>query len=238
MTFSGNRPRIGELLWDPNKALDLFSLIKLTRMYFLSGGIPAELVAVIFFEETAFCNVRQTRGRDKQTKSVLWGPGVGFGQLQIYDPEKREFFASIGFNNDVRNTSSSLPLITFDMVTNHPRFSVFLTCRYLEFILKKKQSEGKGGIDAVLGAQTGAGGTGDNAKRNALLIPRWKTAAAELKGLLANLQPNAVETLRPKIARVLNSGRHEGFAIPFPNFTDYWKFVVPADMGLAMYEAV
>lgn len=237
MAFSGNRPRIGELLWDPAKALDLFSLTKLIRMYSLTGAIPAELIAVIFFEETAFCNVRQTRGRDEATKAVQFGPGVGFGQLQIYDPEKRDFFRSIGFNNDLKN-ASPLPTITFDMVTNNPRFSVFITCRYLEYVLALKQAEGKGGIDAVLGAQTGAGGTGDNAKRNALLIPRWKTAAADLKGLLAGLQPGMVDGVREKISRVLNSARHEGFAVPLKNFPDYWKFVVPSDMGVPMYDAV
>jgi len=232
MSFSGNRPRIGELLWDPSKALDLFSLMKLIRMYFLTGNIPAELVAVIFFEETAFCNVRQSVGRDKLTKEVKWGPAVGFGQLQIYDPEKRDFFASIGFNNDQRTTTSQ-PLITFDMVTNNPRFSVFLTCRYLEYVFQKK-----GNLGAVLGAQTGAGGTGSNASRNALLIPRWKSAAAELKGLLAGIQSNTIADLRPKIARVLNSSRHEGFAIAHTHFPDYWKFVLPSDLGSAMYEAV
>jgi hypothetical protein len=157
--------------------------------------------------------------------------------LQIYDVEKRPFFESIGFNNDVRNATSNLPLITYDMVTSNPRFSVFLTCRYMEYILKLKQAQGKGGLDAVLGAQTGAGGTGSNASRNALLIPRWKNAASTLQGLLTNLQPGNVDGVRERIAQALNSGRHPGFAIPYRDFKDYWNFVVPSDMGAAMYEA-
>ena len=107
MAFTGNRPRIGELLWDPNKALDLFSLIRVIRMYSLTGVIPAELIAVIFFEETAFCNVRQTTGRDKN-QNVVYGLGVGFGQTQIYDPEKRLFFASIAYHMVTNNQRSAM----------------------------------------------------------------------------------------------------------------------------------
>ena len=51
------------------------------------------MLAVIFFEETAFCNRAQAEAPS--------GYGVGFGQLEVKNPEKKEFYEWLGISTEL-----------------------------------------------------------------------------------------------------------------------------------------
>src|SRR5271154_4074706 len=75
--------------WDPTRAITFFDAINLIDVY-LDENVPIsrEMVALFFFHETAFSDIRQ------QTKKGL-GPGVGFGQLEIQNSDKPLFFKTV-----------------------------------------------------------------------------------------------------------------------------------------------
>lgn len=194
-------------LWEPDKALNFPDIYDLICKYQPEGSpISREIIAYIFFEETAFCNREQKPG-----------PAVGFGQIQIYDFDKIPFFESIGFNSDKKKTDSSQPLITYEMITRDNELSVKLSCQYFQWLVKNGKSR-----EGALMAQTGGGG---NAKFGHLFIEG---------GRLLSQAINSEQT-RESFVTALNYTRANGIhqnAIPFKGrnaFTKFWEFVIPEE---------
>jgi hypothetical protein len=195
-------------LWDEDKALNFFEIYNRISVHHPAGHpVSREIIALIFFEETAFSNVRQNKGS---------GPAVGFGQMEIYNHDKIPFFEWLGFNSD-RRKSSRLPLITPDRIVNDNDFSVQLTCKYFQWLVEK---QGKSTIGA-LQAQTGGGA-------NLAFVPLWQSAEQELKKVIFSGD-------RIRIINALNRARSGGphpNPIPLKQFKAYWDFTVPQSQVL------
>jgi hypothetical protein len=166
-------------LWEPDKALhfaDIYNLI--CRFHPEGHAVSREVIACIFFEESAFCNRKQQPG-----------PAVGFGQIQIYDKDKIPFFESIGYNTDKQNPNKGQPFLTYKMVTDSRELSVQITCKYFQWLVGVK---GKS-RDGALNAQTG----GENAK----FVPLFVAGGAKLLQAVTN------DWTREAFAEALNYAR-------------------------------
>ena len=191
-------------LWEENKALSFFEIYrKICGHYSVNPFISREMIALIFFEETGFSNVRQNRGT---------GPAVGFGQMEIYNHDKIPFFEWLGFNSNRWDRKSPLRLITPEQITNDNDLSVKITCKYFDWLLGVKGKSTMGALEA----QTGGGA-------NRTIIPCWLNAERELKSVIRSGD-------RMKLIRALNMARSGG---PHPNpikyewYQAYWEFTVP-----------
>jgi len=192
-------------LWEETKALNLFQIYNKIGVYHPAGHpVSREMITLIFFEETGFCNIRQNRGA---------GPAVGFGQMEIYNPDKIPFFEWLGFNSD-RKKTSRLPLITPERISADNDLSVKITCKYFQWLVSEKHKTGTGALQA----QTGGGA-------NLSFIPVWGAAEKELKSVLYSND-------RKKIINALNKARSGGphpNPIPFDRYKSYWEFTVPEE---------
>jgi len=197
-------------LWEEDKALNFFQIYNKIGVHHPTGhAISREMIALIFFEETGFSNVRQNKGS---------GPAVGFGQMEIYNPDKIPFFEWLGFNSDRRKSDSRLPLITPERIVNDNDFSVRLTCKYFQWLVGEHHKSTVGALQA----QTGGGA-------NLSFIPVWLSAEKELQSVLYSGD-------RVRLMKALNRARSGGphpNPIPLQQFKAYWDFIVPeADMVL------
>jgi len=191
-------------LWEEDKALSFYEIYKKVCVHHpCSHLISRELIVLIFFEETGFSNVRQSRGK---------GPAVGFGQMEIYNPDKVPFFAWLGFNSDRWKRDSRLTLITPGLITSNNDLSVKITCKYFQWLVSERGKSTSGALEA----QTGPG-------VNRTIIPVWLRAEGELKSAIHSGD-------RMKLIAALNMARSGG---PHPNpikydwFKAYWDFTVP-----------
>jgi hypothetical protein len=85
--------------WDPKKAITFFDAINLIDVYLDPKRIPRsalsrEMVALFFFHETAFSNIRQKIKKENSTETGP-GPGVGFGQIEIQNSDKPLFLRKV-----------------------------------------------------------------------------------------------------------------------------------------------
>jgi hypothetical protein len=192
-------------LWEEPQALDVFTLYnKISVFHPKDHIISRSLILAIFYEETFCSNIRQNTGK---------GPAVGFGQTQIYDKEKIPFFKTLGFNSDRDDQSSSLPLITPEIILKDHDLSVKITCKLFQWLCARKEEGGRGkGIDGALEAQAGG--------PNKDLIPLWKASERELKTALFGSD-------RAKIAGALNLAKRPLKGAPFKDYTEYWNFTIP-----------
>jgi hypothetical protein len=198
-------------LWDESRALDFFDLYDLVcAKHPLVHPVSRELIMLIFFEETAFANVKQDKGR---------GPAVGFGQMEIYNKDKIPFFEWLGYNSDVDSypPPNELPNITPDMIVSDYDLSVLITCSYFQWLCDEN---GKSTVGA-LQAQTGGGA-------NLAFVPLWLQGEVMLN--------KAFDTRkRDDFIKALNHARANGpHANPVNSvtFATYWDFTLPED-GLA-----
>jgi hypothetical protein len=196
-------------LWEPDKALsfpEIYSLI--CECHPATHPVSREIIACIFFEETAFCNRKQKPG-----------PGVGFGQIQvrrtngkIFDPEKAPFFESLGYSSD-QNGLKTLE----ETILGNKRFSVEITCKFFQWLV----SLGKSTQGALLG-QTGGG-------KNATYVPLFIEGGRLLTKAMTQ------DWNRPAFVDALSYAPRIGFhhnAIPLTgNFahTKFWEYVIPED---------
>jgi len=191
-------------LWEEDKALNFFEIYNKVCVHHPKGHpISREMIVLIFFEETAFSNVRQSRGT---------GPAVGFGQMEIYNPDKIPFFEWLGFNSDRKKHDSRLPLITPERISNDNDLSVKISCKYFQWLVSEKGKSTHGALQA----QTGGGA-------NLSFIPVWLNAEKELKSVLYSAD-------RMKLIKALNQARSGGphpNPIPFELFKAYWDFTLP-----------
>jgi hypothetical protein len=194
-------------LWEPDKALNFPDIWELICKYHPEGNpVSREIIACIFFEETAFCNRKQKPG-----------PAVGFGQIQIYDNDKIPFFDSIGYNSDKKKTDSDKQTITYDTITNDKELSVKLSCLYFQWLVNQGKS-----LNGALMAQTGGG---NNAKFGPLFIEGGKRLRQAINE----------EQTRESFAEALNYARANGIhqnSIPIRGvnaYTKFWEFVIPEE---------
>lgn len=193
-------------LWEADKAVDFPTIYKLICAKHPDGHVVSrEIIACIFFEESAFCNRKQKPG-----------PAVGFGQIQIYDHDKIPFFESIGYNSDKNKKDSPLPLITYEMITGNKELSVTISCKYFQWLVTTKGKT----LNGALQAQTGGGNNGK-------FVPLFIAGGTKLKQAIAS------DKTRESLAAALNYARANGIhqnAIPFSGqfaYTKFWEFVVP-----------
>lgn len=219
--------------WDPYRASTFIELVRLLDR-FLRPDLPIqrEHLLVIFFHETGFCNVRQNQGK---------GPAVGFGQMEIFNPDKIPFFQTLKYNSAVLNPRLSesgkekysylntLFPLTYESVLNDNEFAVRMHCAYFAWLFDEgiptNAAPGQKGIKSLRGmlqAQTGGG-------NNAIFVDHFINSGSSLKTVI-----NSGD--RQKIIDALNSVRHylkkgtaatETNPLTLTRWTKYWDYIMP-----------
>ncbi len=160
--------------WDPFAALSMVDVCKkLDSQLKPALPITREIMLVIFFHETAFSNIMQATKTGK-------GPAVGFGQMEIFNPDKVPFFKwfkpgidSVTFNPNMsiveikKKTEeyglTSLEKLTNDRVTSDNDFAIKMHCSYFEWLFDEGYSQstpkqkGIKSLGGLLAAQAGGG---------------------------------------------------------------------------------
>ncbi len=160
-------------LWDPFAAMSMLEISQKLQTHLLPGlPVTRNHMFVICFHETGFSNIKQGKGT---------GPAVGFGQMEIFNPDKIPFFKWLppGFNSITHNPKvhpakkkakmeeqGILPTfekLTDGRVTSDNDFAIKMHCKYFEWLSKEgttKSNPNQKGIkhlEGMLGAQTGGG---------------------------------------------------------------------------------
>jgi hypothetical protein len=226
--------------WDPNRAMPFFKLAGLIDRH-LRAGLPIrrEHLLVICFHETAFANVRQNHG-----------PAVGFGQMEIFNPNKIPFFAAQGYNSAILNPDLSprekqkyrdlnrLFPLTYESMLNDNTFAVRMHCAYFAWLfdggVPASAGFGQKGVKSLRGllqAQTGDG-------KNLVFVDHFENAGAALQAVIGSGD-------RKKIIDALNSVRHylkkaspgtEKQPLELGRFRKYWDFTLPeGDVNNRLY---
>jgi len=183
--------------WFENKAWDFPTIWEAISRHHPAGHpVSRATVAVIFFEETGFCNVSQA-----QTSGSL---GVGFGQLEVSNPEKKEFYSSLGISTDYRQVAARM------LGSNDE--SVRIHCGYFQFLAARKGL----GADGCLAAQVG---------RHRSYVQLFRQGARLLEEALAAGDRQAM--IRALNYARSNSGKGNG--IPERLFPEFWEFILPAE---------
>lgn len=184
------------LFWEPDKALNFPDIYYLISQYHpQEHPVSREIIACIFFEETGFCNRRQ------RTKKGF-GPAVGFGQMEIDNPDKEDFFKWMG-----------IPKPSPDAITINNELSVQISCKYFQWLVSV---HGKS-VDGALSAQTGGGG-------NESFVPLFKEGGKRLRDAIYSSDK------REDYVRALNYARTNGIhknGIPYKDYRSFWEFVIP-----------
>ena len=123
--------------WVQSKALSLPELWDaMNRHHPWTHPVSYYMILVIFFEETAFCDISQLG-----TSGSL---GCGFGQIEMSNPDKVPFFEWLGLPTDYNQVAS--------MMLADRDFAVKVHCKYFQYLT---MFMGKG-LDGCLHAQVGA----------------------------------------------------------------------------------
>lgn len=154
------------------------------------------MIAVIFFEETGFCNIKQA-----QTSGGL---GVGFGQMEISNPEKKAFFSWAGLPSDYHSVAQ--------MMLGDTETAVKVHCKYFQYLNSVMHKS----LDGCLSAQVGSHTSYKNL---------FKIGAQKLEDAFnANDRTGYINALN--YARD-HSAKKNGIAESW--FPSYWKFILPDD---------
>jgi len=211
--------------WDPKRAISFFDAINLIDVY-LDESVPIsrEMVALFFFHETAFSDIRQKVDKKNPTDSGL-GPGVGFGQLEIQNSDKPIFFNAVyGIKPD-----DSL----FGKITADESYAIQVHCAYLKHLY----NNGATTMGALVSGQVG-GNT-----QNASLAQRFMLAEPQLKSAIYSTNQDTIiaamnscrwyldpgdkmKELAKTAATPANKGQWFN-PITKPKFQQYWDFTVP-----------
>ena len=181
--------------WVQQKAWDFPTLWdSISRHHPWGHPVSGFMIAVIFFEETGFCNIAQA--------DVPAGYGVGFGQLEVRNPEKMEFYQWLGMPTDYK--------VVAQMMLANNDTAVRVHCKYFQYLTQEKQK----GLEGCLGAQVG---------KHRQYIPLFKTGASLLeKAFRENDRAGYIRALN--YARE-NSPKHNQISEKY--FPDYWQFILP-----------
>lgn len=221
--------------WDPYRAMPFVEVIRFIDRY-LRPDLPIyrQHLLVIFFHETGFCNVRQNQGK---------GPAVGFGQMEIYNPDKIPYFQTINHNSAILNPKLSarekekysylnnLVPLTYESVLNDSEFAIKMHCKYFAWLFDEGYSTnaapGEKGIKSLRGmlsAQTGGG-------KNAIFVDHFINAGTALQAVI-----NSGD--RGKIIDALNSVRTyykqdstetEKQPLTITRYKKYWDYIMPEE---------
>jgi hypothetical protein len=212
--------------WDPKRAITFFDAINLIDVY-LDQAVPIsrEMVALFFFHETAFSDIRQKVDKKKPTDSGL-GPGVGFGQLEIQNSDKPLFFNKVyGIKPD-----NSL----FDKITADESYAIKVHCAYLKHLYDNGATTTGALVSGQVGGKT----------QNASLAQRFMHAEPRLKSAIYSTSQDAIiealntcrwyldpgDEMKVKIlhTQVTPDNKGQWFnPITLPKFQQYWNFTVP-----------
>ncbi len=152
------------------------------------------MLAVICFEETGFCNIQQAE--------TPTGLGVGFGQLEVKNPEKKAFYEWAGVETDFRRLAKEM--------LGDREFSLGVHCQFFQYLTDVRGLR----LDGCLAAQVG---------RHVQYIPLFKTGAAMLEAAFdANDRAAYIRALNHARS---NSPKKNG--IPENLFKEYWEFILP-----------
>ncbi len=152
------------------------------------------MIAVICFEETGLCNIQQA-----ETPSGL---GVGFGQLEVKNPEKKDFYEWAGVETDYHRLAKEM--------LGDREFSLGVHCQYFQYLTEVKGLR----LDGCLSAQVG---------RHVQYKPLFMTGASMLEDAF-NANDRAAYIRALNYARS-NSPKKNG--IPETLFKEYWEFILP-----------
>jgi hypothetical protein len=218
--------------WDPDRAVPFFKLAGLVDRFLRPGlSIQREHLLVIYCHESGFANVRQAEN----------GPAVGFGQMEIYNPDKIPFFQTLRYNSAILNPRipaakkrdyaylDGLFPLTYESILNDDEFAVRSHCAYFAWLFDEgvpaNAPPGVKGIKSLKGmlqAQTGGG-------KNLVFVDHFVNSAAALAAVIKSGN-------RKKIIDALNSVRHyynkagtalEHRPLSLDRFRKYWDFVLP-----------
>jgi hypothetical protein len=181
--------------WSEEKALDFPAIWDaLSRHHPWNHPVSYFMIAVIFFEETGFCNIPQA--------DTPQGYGVGFGQLEVRNPEKKEFYAWLGLPTEYQ-------LVAQKMLSDKD-LSVKVHCKYFQYLTTIKGL----GLEGCLSAQVG---------KHVGYKQLFKEGAAKLeKAFNDNNRPAYIEALNH--AR-RNSPKNNAISEKF--FPEYWNYILP-----------
>jgi len=181
--------------WVEAKALDFPGIWDaVSRHHPWGHPVSYYMIAVIFFEETGFCNIAQA-----QTSGSL---GVGFGQLEVSNPDKKDFYAWLGLPTDYKQVSA--------MMLADKNLAVKVHCKYFQYLT----SECNKSLDGCLSAQVG-----DHVEYKSL----FRQGAALLEQAWNDND-------RAGYIRALNHARANSpkkNSIPEKLFPDYWQYILP-----------
>jgi hypothetical protein len=203
----------------PDKALsfpDMWDMILRYREH--KNPITPELMAVLFFEESLFCNIIQFgAGRDA---------AVGFGQMQIFDLDKIEFFRDVfKFDSTRGHKQKDLTPVTREKITNDKHLSVKIMWKYYQWLHDVKKLKT---VQGIMGAQAGSA-------QNKALIPHLVEGAKRLRKSITKefTRESFIESLNyaRRHRKVRIDGVEMGTAVPYKtsgqDFRDFWHFVIP-----------
>jgi hypothetical protein len=185
-------------LWQPEAALSFFDVCNKVDVHLaddVKTVISREIVVTIFFHESGFSNIMQQTNTGK-------GPAVGFGQMEIFNPDKVDFFKTLGFDSRKFKTNppppkpgkagagktvqqpaaSVAPLapLTAETILKNKDFAIEVHCKYFAWLYHEGYSptmpgqKGFKSAEAILGAQTGGG-------RNRHFVGEFITVGRELE---------------------------------------------------------
>lgn len=182
--------------WVEDKAMDFPSLWgALQRHHPWSHPVSYFMILTIFFEETGFCNIEQAG-----TKGNL---GIGFGQLEISNPDKRPFYAWMGLPTDFRAVAS--------MMLADKDLAVKVHCKYFQYLTSPPLNKS---LEGCLDAQVGG----------------HKTYKALFRQGEKMLREAFEANDRAAYIRALNHARQNSpkqNGISEKYFPDYWKYILP-----------
>jgi hypothetical protein len=181
--------------WEQFKAWDFPTLWdSISQNHPSDHPVSYFVLAVIFFEETAFCNRAQA-----ETPS---GYGVGFGQLEVKNPEKKEFYEWLGISTDYKEVAR--------MMLADNDTSVWTHCNYFQYLTSEKYYK----LDGCLGAQVGSH----------TVYKSLFQDGAKLLEKAYNDNDRAAYIYALNYARN-NSPKNNG--IPENLFPEFWQFILP-----------
>lgn len=181
--------------WDESKAWSFPSIWNaISRHHPWDHPVSYFMIAVIFFEETGFCNISQAG-----TAGAL---GTGFGQIEVSNPEKKDFYAWLGLSTDYRVVAQTMLADNDTAVRIH--------CKYFQYLTNVRNKSLEGCIAAQIGSHVQYKGLFLQGAR--LLRDAWN--ANDRKAYIYALN----------FARENSSKKNPIYESLFP---DFWKFILP-----------
>lgn len=188
--------------WKEAKALNFPGILgAVSKNHPKDHPVSATMIAIIFFEETAFCNIEQAG-----TKGTL---GIGFGQIEVSNPEKKKFYAWAGVPTDYNELAKQM-LADKD-------FSIKVHCKFFQWLTDQDNPDRKTSLEGCLAAQIGT-----HTEYKDLFI------AGEKQLKTAMDKKNFIDCARALNYARQYSSKSNGIPVTGKDaFTDFWKYILP-----------